>query len=135
MQVESKGRLFQKSDIDHFRSLRKKHYADGFQHEKEDKHGVRRAEEFSREIIEQLLGVTGCAGLTVCYGAAPETDYKIDSKNGKKIMPRLFIVPVDAKGNHLTFDVKVEGEKDGGGNFAGAGNGAPCPPEKGCPEN
>jgi hypothetical protein len=138
MKLETKpssGRLFQKSDIDHFRGLRKAHYAEGFSHEKEDKHGVRRAEEFSREIIEQLLAVSGCAGLTVCYGAAPETDYKIDREKGKKVMPRLFIVPVDANGNHLTFEVRADGEKDAGGSFAGAGDGKPCPPGTGCPTN
>ncbi len=136
MQVESKpskGRFFQKSDIDHFRGLRKEHYAHGFPHEKADEHGVRRAEEFSKEIIEQLLNVPGCTSLAVCYGAAPETDYKIDREKGKKVMPRLFIVPVDAQGNHMTFDLRADGEKDAGGNFAGAGDGIPCPPNRNCP--
>ena len=138
MKVElkkSNGNLLSKADIDHFRSLRKAHYESGFKDEKADKNGVRRAEGFSKEIIEQLLRVDGCEGLVICYGAAPETDHKIDKDKGKNIMPRLLIVPVDAQGNHLTFDVSIPGQKDGSGSYAGAGNGAPCPPERYCPQD
>jgi hypothetical protein len=128
---QPKGRLFAKSDIDHFRSLRHKHY-ESSEGEKNSEYGVRRAEEFSREIIEQLLSVPDCTGLALCYGAAPETDHAIDTYKGTSVMPRLFIVPVDENGKHLTFAVKVDGHKDGGRDFGGAGGGMPCPPATGC---
>ncbi len=133
-QSERRGHLYHKSDIDAFRDLRKVHHIQGFKDEHEDEHGIRHSEAFDAHLIAQLLSVKGCTGLRVAYGAAPEDNYKINIRNGKKVMPRLLLIPVDDDGNELTFNVIVEGSKDGGDDFGGVAGGKPCPPASGCPQ-
>lgn len=125
------GRFYKRSDLNQLKDLRKENYKPG-EHEANDQYGVRRAEEFDIKLLAQLTKIEGCSSVRVCYGLAPETDYAIDIKNGKQMMPRILLIPIDKEGNELSFSVNVAGEKDAGGNFGGVAGGNPCPPRGGC---
>lgn len=124
------GSFFTKAEIDKYHDEFKKSHKP-LTHEPKDPNQNRRAEYFSREILQQLLD-TGCDGLRIYYGVAPEIDGEIHPE-GKTMMRRLFLVPVkiDEKGNGRDFQFKpiksASGEKDGDGGKGGAGGGAPCP--------
>ncbi|MEZ4903442.1 MAG: hypothetical protein R2822_17600 [Spirosomataceae bacterium] len=121
------GRFFRKDEIEGYRT--------NFENTKTE----RKAEFFSKSIIEQLLSIEGCDGLRIYYGLAPENEAgHIDLQNGKGLQPRLFLVPVtvdrDADGNPTqknhdqTFFLRVDTTgKDGEDEAGGAGGGIPCP--------
>ena len=124
------GRFFSKAEIDKYRGEFKKAHKP-LAHEPQNPDENRQAEYFSREILQQLLD-TGCDGLRIYYGVAPETNGEIDPA-GTAMMRRLFLVPVkiDEKGNGRDFQFKAiksaSGEKDGTPGDGGAGGGYPCP--------
>ncbi len=126
------GRFYRRSDLNQLKDFRKTHYKPGHEHEANDQHGVRRAEEFDIKLLAELTKIEGCSAVRVCYGLAPETDYAIDIKNGKQMMPRILLIPIDKEGNELSFSINVTGEKDAGSNFGGIADGIPCPPKGGC---
>lgn len=127
------GRFFTQEQIVDFRE-------DFEKSKKGEEKPLRKAEFFSKEILEQLLSIEGCDGLRIYYGLAPENkEGRIDIFKGDKenLEPRLFIVPVavarDAEGTPTekskdqTFFLRVDAGKDGGDEFGGVGGGLPCP--------
>jgi len=97
-----------------------------------DKKSLRKAEYFSREVVEALLKVEGCDGIRIYYGHAPENENgEIDFSVKGNEQPRLFLVPVqigdDGFGRDMKFKIDTTGEKDGEGEPGGAGGGLPCP--------
>lgn len=124
------GRFFRKEEIDLYRK--------NFEEKNHESGELRKAEFFSKNIIEQLLSVEGCDGLRIYYGLAPEDENgRIDPQNGKEAKPRLFLVPVQVdrdahgsptdKSHDQTFYLKVDAGKDGEDEAGGAGGGLPCP--------
>lgn len=120
------GKFYVVEEIKTFRKNFERHHS-----EKKD---LRKAEYFSKEIIEQLLKIEGCDGVRIYYGLAPENaEGHIDPKIADNLQPRLFLVPVhigeDGLGRDINFKAQLDttGEKDGGDEDGGAGGGAPCP--------
>lgn len=111
-----------------------KTYRKNFERHHSEKKELRKAEYFSKEVIEQLLKVEGCDGIRIYYGLAPENEKgHIDHKAAENLQPRLFLVPVrigeDGLGRDVNFKPQLDttGEKDGGDEAGGAGGGYPCP--------
>jgi len=111
-----------------------KTYRKNFERHHSEKKELRKAEYFSKEVIEQLLNVEGCHGIRIYYGLAPENEKgHIDPKIVENLQPRLFLVPVrigeDGLGRDVNFKPQLDttGEKDGGDEAGGAGGGYPCP--------
>ncbi|WP_273216358.1 hypothetical protein [Runella zeae] len=120
------GKYLSSAEIKSFREAhREKHIP--LAGEKKDTKGIRKGEYFSAKVFEEMAKLTGCVGFVLYYGVASEAEYKIDTNKGTEIMPRLFIVPVDEKGNEIPFKVDSTGLKDGE-EFGGAGEGKPIPP-------
>jgi hypothetical protein len=124
------GRFFTQKEI--------KAYRKNFEDKDPENKGLRKAEFFSKNLIEQLLSVEGCDGLRIYYGLAPENkEGKIDFQAKENLQPRLFLVPVtvgrDADGNPTeenkdqVFYLRVDSGKDGGDESGGVGEGNPCP--------
>jgi hypothetical protein len=97
----------------------------------------RKAEFFSKDLLQQLLDIDGCDGLRIYYGEAPENEKgQIEGQGECSTQPRLFIVPVTVevgdgdrlKGRERVFTVRVDKGKDGEDEFGGIGQGAPMPP-------
>lgn len=131
--MSSIGRYYHKSDINYFRDLRNKNYISGHKDEAADPYGIRRSEQFDAKLLAEMASIEGCVSIRICYGFAPETDYAIDIRDGKVLMPRLLLIPVDANGNELEFEVIAGGCKDGGDLYGGVAGGGPCPPNPNCP--
>ncbi|CAH0994050.1 hypothetical protein EMA8858_00157 [Emticicia aquatica] len=87
---------------------------------------IRRAELFGKEVITKLLNNSGgkeVFGIRIYYGHAPE-DKDGNIKEGGKLRPRLFLVPVDENGKDIPFDASaLKGEPNGNA----VGGGLPCP--------
>ena len=126
------GKPFSKSEIKKYVEHFKNHHKP-LDKEPKNKEEFRRAEYFSREAFEDLLD-SGCSGIRIYYGVAPEKNAMIDS-NGADMMRRIFIVPVKLNEDGTNTDIEfkptrskpdVEG-KDSGGGSGGIGEGWPCP--------
>ncbi len=87
---------------------------------------VRRAELFGKNVISKLLANEGgkeVVGIRIYYGHAPE-DADGNIKEGGKLRPRLFLVPVDENGKDIEFDKSALKDEPNGN---GVGGGLPCP--------
>ncbi|WP_064196273.1 MULTISPECIES: hypothetical protein [Emticicia] len=123
------GSFFNKKDIqghvkNHVTHVKSKKAASEVFHD--DNGDVRRAELFGKNLIEKLLKNTGgkeVAGIRIYYGHAPE-DNDGNIKDGGKLRPRLFLVPVDENGNDIDIDSSSLKDDPSGG---GVGGGLPCP--------
>ena len=122
--MKKAGKIFSVKEI----ALGRKNFEERHNGQKE----LRKAEYFSREILETLLKVEGCDGIRIYYGHAPENkEGDIDFSVVGNEQPRLFLVPVqigdDGLGRDMKFKIDTTGEKDGEGEPGGAGGGVPCP--------
>jgi hypothetical protein len=123
------GKHFLKKDIqahvkNHVSHVQDKKPSSDVFHEEDGQ--VRRAELFGKNIIEKLLANKGgkeVVGIRIYYGHAPEdTDGNI--KEGGKLRPRLFLVPVDENGKDIEIDASALKDEPKGN---GVGGGLPCP--------
>ncbi|GGD82849.1 hypothetical protein GCM10011514_53670 [Emticicia aquatilis] len=123
------GTFFQKKDIqghvkNHVAHVKGKKAASDVFHD--DNGEVRRAELFGRNVLEKLLKNIGgkeVGGIRIYYGHAPE-DKDGTIKEGGKLRPRLFLVPVDENGKDIEIDASALKDEPNGG---GVGGGLPCP--------